>query len=79
MNNICIVFLGPYSRPVEVPRLGVQLELQLLVYVAATAMPDLSCFLYLHHRLQQLRIIKPLSGAKDGTHILMDTCRVCYS
>ena len=34
------VFLGPYLRHVEVPKLGGKLELQLLAYNAAIAMPD---------------------------------------
>ena len=34
--------LGPYPRHVEVPRLGVESELQPLTYAAATAMQDLS-------------------------------------
>jgi len=33
----------------EVPRLGVELELQLLAYVTATAMPDPNCFFDLDH------------------------------
>ena len=37
------VFVGPHLRHMEVPRLGVELELQLLAYATATAMPDLSC------------------------------------
>ena len=36
---------------VEVPRLGVELELQLLAYETATAIPDLSCICDLHHSL----------------------------
>ena len=36
-------FLGPYPQHMEVPRLGVDLELQLLAYTTATAMPDPSC------------------------------------
>ena len=35
-------FKGPHPQPIEVPRLGVESELQLLVYVTATATPDLS-------------------------------------
>ena len=35
--------LGPHPRHMEVPRLGVKLELQLLAYTIATATPDLSC------------------------------------
>ena len=33
-------FLWPHLLHMEVPRLGVELELQLLVYATATAMPD---------------------------------------
>ena len=36
-------FLGPHLQHMEVPRLGVTLELQLSAYAIATAMPDLSC------------------------------------
>ena len=35
-------FLGPHPRHMEVPRLGVQLELQLPACARATATPDLS-------------------------------------
>ena len=47
----------------EVARLGVELELQLLVYTTATAMPDLNCVCDLHHSSWQCRILNPLSGA----------------
>ena len=33
---------GPHLRHIEVLRIGVELELQLLAYTTATAMPDLS-------------------------------------
>ena len=33
-------FLGPHPRHVEVPRLGVKLELYLLAFATATAMQD---------------------------------------
>ena len=33
---------GAHPRHIEVPKLGVELELQLLAYTTATAMPDLS-------------------------------------
>ena len=36
------VFLGPHPLHMDILRLGVQLELQLLAYTSATAMPDLS-------------------------------------
>ena len=36
------VFSGPHLWHMEVPRLGSELELQLLAYTTATAMQDLS-------------------------------------
>ena len=56
----------------EVPRLGVESELELLAYAIATAMPDPSCICDLCHSSQQHWIFNPLSEAKDRTHILMD-------
>ena len=53
----------------DVPRLGIELELQLLAYPTATAMPDLSCICDLFWGLQQHRILNPLSEARDQTHI----------
>ena len=35
-----LVFLGPHLRHMEVPRLGVEAELQLPAYTTATATPD---------------------------------------
>ena len=35
------VFLGPHPQYIEVPRLEVKSEIQLLAYTTATAMPDL--------------------------------------
>ena len=60
----------------EVSRLGVESQLQMLAYATATARPDLSCLCDLHHSLRQCWILKPLSKARDQTHILMDTSRV---
>ena len=37
---LCSFFLGLHLWPMEVPRLGVELELQLLAYVAARANRD---------------------------------------
>ena len=51
----------------EVPRLGVQLELQLPAYTTATATPDLSYACILHYSSQQRWILNPLSEAKDQT------------
>ena len=44
-----LVFWGPYQRHMEVPRLGVKLELLLPAYATATAIPGLSCICNLHH------------------------------
>ena len=51
----------------EIPRQGVELELQLLPYTIATAMPDLSRVCDLHHSSRQLRIPDPLTKARDQT------------
>ena len=37
--SLSFVFLGPHPRHMEVPRLGVESELQLPAYATATAMP----------------------------------------
>ena len=42
-NHFFLAFLGPHLRHMEVPRLGVDLELQLLVYTTATAMGSEPC------------------------------------
>ena len=60
----------------EVPRLGVKLELQLPAYATAIATQDPSHVCDLHHNSQQHQSINPLSDARDGTHILMDASRV---
>ena len=43
------LFLGLNLWHMEVPRLGVEFELQLLAYGIATAVQDLSCIFDLHH------------------------------
>ena len=43
----------------EVPRVGVESELQLLAYATATAAPDLSHICDLHRSLQQHWILNP--------------------
>ena len=62
----------------EIPRLGVESELQLLTYTTATATQDLSPVCDLLHSSQQRRILSPLSETRDGTCILMDTSQVHY-
>ena len=58
-------FLGLYLRHMELPRLGVQLELQLPAYSTATAMQDLSRICNLQHSSWQHRILNPLREVTD--------------
>ena len=60
-----VFFLGLHLWYMEVPRLGVELELKLPAYATATAMPDLSCVCDLYHSSWQCRILNPLSEAND--------------
>ena len=64
-------FLGPHLRHMEVPRLGVQLELQLPAYTTTTATSDPSRVCDLHHSSWQCRILNTLSKARDGSLNLM--------
>ena len=57
----------------EVPRLGVELELQLPAYTTATAMWHVNHVCNLHHSLWQC-----WSEARDWTCSLMDTSWVCF-
>ena len=61
----------------EVPRIGVESELQLPAYTTATATPDLSHICDLHHSSQQCQTFNPPDEARDQTRILMDTSWVC--
>ena len=56
----------------EVPRLRVYLELQLLAYATASATPALSQVCDLHHSSLQQWILNPLSEARHQAHNLMD-------
>ena len=62
----------------EVPRLEVKSELQLLAHATATATWDPSRVCNLHHSSGEYQILNPLSGARDRTLILMDTSQVYY-
>ena len=55
----------------EVPRLGVQMELKLPAYTTAIATWDLSCVCDLYHSSWKHRNLNPLSKAWDLTFILM--------
>ena len=61
------VFSGPYPWHMKVPWLGVELELQPLVYATATATPDPSRICDLHPSSRQGQIPNPLSEAGDQT------------
>ena len=51
---VCFGFLGPHQRHMEVPTLGVELELRLPAYTTATATPDPSCICSLCHSSQAM-------------------------
>ena len=70
--------LGPHPQHVEIPRLGVQLELQLSAYTTAIATRDRSRVCDLRHSSGQCQILNPVSEARDQTHVLMDTSRICF-
>ena len=55
----------------DVPRLGVASELQLLAYPTATGTQDPRCICNLLGSLQ-CRMLNPLSKAKDQTRILTE-------
>ena len=61
----------------EVPRVGVELDLQLPAYTTAIAAQYLSRICELQHSLWQRWILNSLMKARDGTCIFMDTSWVC--
>ena len=73
-----LFFFGPHLQHMEVPRVGDELELQLLAYTTATAKPDPSHICDLHYSSWQRQILNLLSKARDGTCILMDTSQIHY-
>ena len=66
-------FLKPHLWHIEVPRLGIRLELQLPTYATTMATPDPSHLCNLHHNLWQLWILNPLNETGVWTHILTET------
>ena len=71
-------FLGLHLRHMEVPRLGVQSELQLSAYTTATATQDPSQVCDLPHSSRQCRILNALREARDRTCGLKVPSRVCF-
>ena len=68
----------PHLQHMEVPRLGVKPELQLLAYTTVKATWDPSSVYDLHPSPQQHWILIPLSKARDQTPVLVDTSRIHY-
>ena len=62
MTFFFLRFLGLQVLQMEVPRLGVKLELQLPAYATATAMQDPNCVCDLHHSSQQHQILSKARG-----------------
>ena len=73
-----LFFCGLYPWPMALPGLGVQLELQVPAYTAATATSDPSRICDLHHSSQQRQILNPLSKARDPTCNLMVPNWICF-
>ena len=70
--------VGPNLWHMEVPRLGVESELQLPACITATAMQDPNHICDLHYTSWQCQILNPLSKAMDQTHILMDANQIHF-
>ena len=66
-RQFLFLILGLHMWHMEVVRLGVKPELQLLAYATATATAtrDLSHICDVHHSSQQRRILNPLSEARN--------------
>ena len=62
----------------EVPRLGVETELQLPATAIATAREDPSCVCDLHHSSRQCWTLNPLSEASNRSCNLMVTSQICF-
>ena len=83
-NGFCLfcfafsLFSGSHQQHMEVPTLGVKLELQLQTHTTATATQDPSHICNLHHSSRQRQILNPLCEAREGTRILMVTSWVHY-
>ena len=62
----------------EVPRLGVESDLQLPAYTTATMTRDPSLVCNLHGSSQQHQIPNPLNEARDGTQNLTVTSQIHF-
>ena len=70
------VFVGMHLWHMEVPRLGVKLELQLPAYTTATQIQATSVTYTTAHR--NGGYCNPLIEVRDQTHILVDTSHIHY-
>ena len=73
---ICLFVLGLHLQHMEVLRLGLELELQLLAYPKATATQDPSCACNLHHSSWHMGSLT--HWARDQICILMDNSWACF-
>ena len=67
LGFVFFCFLRLRPQHMELPRLEVELELQLLAFTTAIAMQDLSHIYNLHQSSQQHQIFNPLSKARNRT------------
>ena len=72
------LLLRPHLQHMEVPKVGVKMELQLLATATAITTQDMSYICGLHHSLWQGQILNSLSKARDRTCVLMDTSQICF-
>ena len=70
-------FLGLHLQHMDLPRLGVESELQLLISTATTKQ-DLSRICNLHHSSRPCCILNPLNEARDWTHNLMGPSQIHF-
>ena len=65
------LFFVLHSWHMEVPRLGVESELQMLAYTTATATPDPSCVCHLHHSSWQCQILNQLIRCANSKTVFL--------
>ena len=73
---VLFVFLGLHPQHMEVPRWGVESELQLPAYTTTPEMHRILATFASYHSSWQRWIPNPLSKARNQTHILMETSQV---
>ena len=75
---VFVFCLVTHPQHMEVPRLGVESELQLLAHTTVTATADPSRVCDLHHSSWQFRILNLPSEARDRTRNLMVPSRIRF-